>query len=476
MQRLHPDNLGAARADVMQPAYDRASVQPGIVHLGLGAFHRAHQAVYTDEAMGIAGGDWGILGVSLRSTTVAEQLRPQGGLFSVLSEDASSRELRVIGAVQDVLVAPREPAAVTNAIARQDIRVVTLTITEKGYTLAADGVSLDRAEAVIARDLASPDRPASAIGVLALGLRERLLHGGAPLTLLSCDNLSENSKRLRSVLEDYLRLTFSEVLPWLAQHARFPCSMVDRIVPAATPAQRDRQAALLGLVDEGAVSTEPFSQWIIEDDFAAGRPAWERAGAQLVSDILPFENIKLRLLNASHSAIAYCGLLAGCATVDEVMADAALKPYVQRLMTLDLMPALSVPVDFDLTSYRDQLLSRFANPTLGHRCGQIAMDGSEKIPQRWLPTLAETAAPLLRKALAAWVYFVLFSDFELDDPRAAELTSQRESGADLHGRIERILACVRIDRDAIEQFDELVRDLENHVRVIGERGIRALLA
>ncbi len=476
MQRLHPDTLGAARADVRLPPYERGALRPGIVHLGLGAFHRAHQAVYTDAAIGVAGGDWGILGVSLRSAAVSEQLAPQGGLYSVLSEDATTSEVRVVGAVLQVLVAPREPAAVTGAIARQDIHIVTLTITEKGYLLAADGVALDRADEGVRHDLANPERPVTAVGILALGLRERVLRGGAPLTLLSCDNLSENSRRLRGVLADYLGSTFPEVLPWLEQHARFPCSMVDRIVPAATAEQRARQSQQLGLVDEGAVSTEPFSQWLIEDDFAADRPAWERVGVQLVDDILPYENIKLRLLNASHSAIAYCGLLADCTVVDEVMADPALGAWVQRLMARDLMPALRVPPDFDLGAYRDQLLSRFANPRLGHRCVQIAMDGSEKIAQRWLPTLAQSEAPLLRGALAAWVYFVLFMDIDIDDPRAPVLLAQRASDGPLRERIESVLACARIDRESVGAFAGLVGDVEEHMRVIQSESIRALVA
>lgn len=475
MQRLHPDNLGAARADVVFPPYDRSALKAGIVHLGLGAFHRAHQAVYTDDAMGAAGGDWGIVGVSLRSGSVAEQLDPQDGLFSVLGEDSDSRSLRIVGAVQQVLVSPRDPAAVIEAIARQDIRIVTLTITEKGYALAGDGESLDRGDDAVAKDLAQPEHACSAIGVLALGLRARVKQGGAPLTLLSCDNLSENSRRLRGVLVDYLGSTFPDVLPWLEAHARFPCSMVDRIVPAATPEQRARQSELLGLLDEGAVSTEPFTQWIIEEDFAAGRPAWEKAGAQLVHDILPFENIKLRLLNASHSAIAYLGLLANCATVDAVMADGDLGEFVERLMAEDLMPALAVPEAFDLPAYRDQLLSRFANPMLGHRCVQIAMDGSEKIAQRWVPTLALSGAPLLRRALAAWVYFVLFTEFEIDDPRADALLQQRGSDAALSERIERVLDCARINRGSVASFDDVMRGVQAYVEKITEKGVRSIL-
>ncbi|MCK5885644.1 MAG: mannitol dehydrogenase family protein, partial [Alcanivorax sp.] len=428
MNRLNAQTLGELSTEVKQPAYDRGKLRPGIVHLGLGAFHRAHQALYTELAMAHAGGNWGIIGVSLRSENVSRQLLPQDGLYSVMSEDAAGSNLRVVGAITDVLVAPREPRRVTAAIADPQIQIVTLTITEKGYCLAADGKSLNVEDRAIAADLADPEHPCTAVGLLALGLRERLHGGGAPLTILSCDNLSENSTLLHAVLQDYLAASFSDVLPWLASSTAFPCSMVDRIVPGMTLQKRARQEALLGVVDEGAVATEPFSQWIIEDCFAADRPDWESVDVQVVDDILPYENIKLRLLNASHSAIAYCGLLAGKETVDQVMADPALRSYVQQLMEQDLMPALDAPPGFDLSDYRDQLLQRFSNPCLHHRCQQIAMDGCEKIGQRWLPILqAGEGCRALLIALSAWCQFVLHTDYELDDPKASQLFAWRHS-------------------------------------------------
>ena len=304
MHRLHPSTLTESNADVRRPAYARAQLRTGIVHLGIGAFHRAHQAVYTDDAMHLSAPDWGIVGVSLRSAATAARLNPQDGLYSVLSRDAETSELRVVGAVQRVLVAPRELPAVIAAIADPATRIVTLTITEKGYALAADGRSLDVQDPAVRADLADPEHPVSALGVLALGLRARAAQGDAPLSILSCDNLAHNSRRLRGVLVEYLQQCFPQILDWIAHSTAFPCSMVDRIVPAMSAAGVDEQAAALGLRDEAAVSTEPFSQWIIEDDFAAGHPPWERVGAQLVDDIEPYENIKLRLLNASHSAIA----------------------------------------------------------------------------------------------------------------------------------------------------------------------------
>ncbi len=470
MQRLQPQTLGQLQAAVRHPGYDRAQLRAGILHFGIGAFHRAHQAVYTDAALAAAGGDWGIIGVSLRSDAVAQQLDPQQGLYSVLAEDGEHAEIQVIGAVLRVLVATREREAVVAAIADPSIHIITLTITEKGYALAADGETLNVAEPTIRADLAAPESPGSAIGLLALGLRTRQQQGGAPLTILSCDNLARNSHKLRAVLGDYLRLAFPDVLPWLAQSVRFPCSVVDRIVPAMTAAARAHQSQLLGLDDAGAVATEPFSQWVIENDFATGRPAWEVAGARFVTDVEPYEAIKLRLLNASHSAIAWCGLLTGCATVDAVMADPALRGYIERLMTQELMLRLSAPSGFDLDSYRDALLQRFANPRLAHRCAQIAMDSSEKIAQRWLPALQSGPAPLLCRALGAWCHAVLCTDIALDDPRAAQLLAWRESEAPMGVRIEGVLANARITADTVPEFAGVCAAVEAELTVLRTQG------
>jgi fructuronate reductase len=466
MSRLHPEILGSLPGDVRIPQYDRAGLQAGILHLGPGAFHRAHQAVFTDDAMETGAPEWGIVGVSLRSPGVSRQLTPQGGLYSVWSEDAAGRELRVIGAIQKVLVARQDLSAVIDALAEASIRI---------DALGADGASLDIADAQIAADLDTPAAPVSAVGVLALGLKARFESGGAPLTVISCDNLSENSKRLCSLLRDYLAATFPAVLPWLDDAVTFPCSMVDRIVPAMTAVQKERQSRALGCMDEGAVSTEPFKQWIIEDNFAAGRPDWHAVGVQLVADILPYENIKLRLLNAAHSAIAYCGLLAGSETVYAVMADASLRPYVERLMAEDLMPALDVPRGFDLAGYRDDLLARFSNPCLGHRCAQIAMDGSEKISQRWLPTLQAVAAPRLRRALSVWCYFVLCTELPLDDPRSEQLYALRHSDAPLTDRLSGVLGCARIGSQTLPGVSGLLQEVERDIGTLASQGVGELL-
>ena len=467
MKRLSNSTLAEVTEEVAVPAYDRRNLRPGILHLGLGAFHRAHQAVYTDRAIERSGGDWGIVGVSMRSDRVARQLRPQDGLYSVLSEDQHGRDLRVIGAIGEILVAPEAAEPLDALLADPTIRVVTLTITEKGYCLGEDGWSLDQNLSAVQQDLGHPEHAGTAVGILARGLARRCRSGGAPLTIISCDNLGENSARLCAVLLQYMEATSPEVIPWLQAEVAFPCSMVDRIVPATTAAMLQQQSSLLGLKDKGAVATEPFCQWIIEDQFAADKPDWMAAGVQLVTDIRPFEEIKLRLLNASHSAIAISGLLAGKETVAEVMADPVLAAQVNQLMTRELMPALEAPAGFDLARYRDQLLQRFANPCLQHRCAQIATDSSEKIRQRWLPTLnGQRGDSLLLHALARWCHLILGTEIPLHDPRAESLLALRTSRAYALTRLASVLECVGITAEhndlgesRLARLADLVADL-----------------
>lgn len=476
MHRLHPDTLHVLGNDVATPAYDRAMLQPGIVHMGIGAFHRAHQAVYTEEAIALRGGDWGIVGVSLRSDTVAAQLRPQAGLYSVLSQDAVRSELRVVGSIVDVLYAPEDPDRVADAIADSTTRLVTLTITEKGYCLASDGFSLDLSDGLIVADLKTPFAPASAIGLMAYGLQKRLANGGEPITVLSCDNLSENSQRLKAVLIEYLQASFAEVIPWLQKNVSFPCSMVDRIVPGATIQQKDTQSKLLGLHDEGAISTECFKQWIIEDKFLAGRPAWDQVGVEFVDDILPFENMKLRVLNASHSAIAFAGLLADLDTVDQVMADDYLADFIVKLIDTELIPAIDTPDGFDLIDYRTQLLRRYQNPHLKHRCAQIAMDSSEKISQRWLPAFESgNTTDCLTAALSLWCYYVLRTDLAIDDPQSEQLLLLRNSCEAIPHRVKNTLAIARFRSGNVEHFEELNAQILVNLDILMQGGIRELL-
>ncbi|AMU92047.1 mannitol dehydrogenase [Sphingopyxis macrogoltabida] len=400
---------------MQRPAYDRHAQATGIVHLGIGAFHRAHQAVYTDDAMNAGDRDWGIIGVSLRAPDVAAQLGPQDGLYTVSARGAAGTRLRLIGAVRKPLVAAEHPQAVIDAIAAPATHIVSLTVTEKGYLRRPDG-SLDLAAAVGA---------ASLYRFVAAGLAARKAAGLGGLTLLSCDNLAGNGAVLRRLMREYLAAYHPGLASWFDGECTCPATMVDRIVPATTDADRAAVETALGARDEGAVVTESFSQWVIEDDFAGARPRWEKAGAELVADVAPYETAKLRLLNGAHSALAYIGLGRGHIFVHQAIADPDIRPVIERLMREEAAPTIAAAPGQDLSAYADALLDRFANPALDHRLAQIAMDGSQKIPQRWLETLAwhqqrGVHCPSLAAAVAAWVAF-LRSGEPVDDPLADRL-------------------------------------------------------
>jgi fructuronate reductase len=388
------------------------------VHFGIGAFHRAHQAVYTDNAMNAGCRDWGIVGVSLRSGNVAEQMNPQDGLYTVAARSDSGTEMRLIGAVHKVLVAAQEPRAVIEAVAAAETRIISFTITEKGYCRSVDG----------ALDSSLADQ-ASIYHFLKEGLALRMAAGLPGVTLLSCDNLAHNGVQLQRLLLSYLEAYAPDVGLWVRAHCTFPSSMVDRIVPATAAEDRaSAQGALGGVVDEAHVVTERFTQWVIEDRFANGRPRWECAGAELVSDVASYETAKLRLLNGAHSALAYLGLEAGYDYVHQAVADLALRDMARRLMREEAAPTVPAAVGQDLAAYAETLMARFGNAALNHRLIQIAMDGSQKIPQRWLETLAWHQArgeqcPMLLKAMAAWVRHVRGTARPVDDPLAPQLAA-----------------------------------------------------
>jgi fructuronate reductase len=355
-----------------------------------------------------------ITGVSLRSPTVAEQLNPQDGLYLIAEQSGAGTAYRLGGAIRDVLVAPREPEAVVAALADPATRIVSFTVTEKGYCRAPDG-SLDPALA----------GEGSFYPLLAEALRQRRDAGAGGLTLLSCDNLAGNGAVLERLMHEYLAASAPELADWFAAQCTCPSTMVDRIVPATTSEDRAAAEAATGLRDEALVVTEPFSQWVIEDRFANGRPAWEKVGAELVADVAPYETAKLRLLNGAHSLLAYCGLEAGHSFVHEAIADPALRALVEAQMA-EAIPTIEAAPGQDLTAYAASLIERFANPALNHRLAQIAMDGSQKIPQRWLETLAAHQREgrhchAILRGIAAWLRHLRGANGPVDDPLAAEL-------------------------------------------------------
>ncbi len=431
MERLALANLEGLPTGVVFPSYAFSSLGIGVVHLGLGAFHRAHQACFTDAAIASQGGDWGICGVSLRSPTVRDTLAPQQGLYTVAVRQEGILALQVVGVIRECLVAPETPAAVIARLADPAVHVVTLTITEKGYGLNHATGNLDPTQPDLAHDLSYPTAPRTALGYLAGGLAARRAKGCTGLTLLSCDNLTANGHKLRAALLAFCQLVDADLAEWVAQSCTFPCSMVDRIVPSTTDADRDAVAQGLGLRDEACVLTEPFSQWVIEEKFAGPVPAWDRVGAQFVPEVAPFEEMKLRQLNASHSTLAYLAAPAGIDTVAAAVALPAMRSMLRELMVLETAPTLTGLGEFDLAAYQDQLLLRFANRGLQHRTRQIATDGSQKIPQRLLPALRWQLANagdyrILTLGIAAWVRYTRGVDeqgesYLIDDPLADKL-------------------------------------------------------
>lgn len=476
--RLHPDQLELLPAAVRRPAYVPARHGVGIAHLGLGAFHRAHQAWYVDEVLAQRGGDWRIAGISCRSPTVHEQLQPQAGLYTIAEKSAAGCRYRVIGAIAEALVAPTDPAAAIERMADEAVRIVTLTITEKGYQPDSPDQAADRA---------SPQtRPRSAIGLLAHALQRRQARGRRAPVLICCDNLRDNGRVLRRVLLAHARLLDARLADWIEREVRFPCTMVDRIVPATTAADLDAAQAALCLRDEGLVATEPFTQWVIEDDFAGPRPEFELAGAQLVRDVRPFELAKLRLLNGSHSTLAYVGSLLDYSFVHEAIDDSELRALIAQLMERELTPTLTVAPGLEPAVYRQALLARFTNPALQHRLRQIAMDGSQKLPQRLLAALREriatgAASPAILFAVAAWMRYVTGRDeqgnaYAIDDPLAPQLAAAvQRAGGQPGALVAELLALPGVFEPELAQHAGLRQLLSEQLERMVRSGMRSAL-
>lgn len=478
LQRLNSSTLKQLPDSVAVPQYDRDNTGVGIVHLGVGAFHRAHQAWYTEQVLNDSGGDWAIIGASLRSAAVSEQMRPQDCLYTVVAKTDSQKSCQVIGAIRDVLAAPQEAKRLLELLAALSTRVVTLTITEKGYHYNTGAACLTLTDADIVHDLQTfgEDIPITAIGFIVTALAERMRAGRPGLALLSCDNLERNGEVLRQVVQDFAAQVDPSLANWISTNTSFPSSMVDRIVPATTAESVQELAGTLGVEDRAAVFTEPFSQWVIEDNFICGRPDWERAGALLVTDVTPFEDAKLRLLNGSHSLIAYLGFLAGYDYVHQVVNDADFASLVERYMD-EVVPGLQLPDSFDLGGYRQQLLERFGNAALNHRTAQIAEDGSQKIVQRWLNSVAHADCANLNAhalALAGWVAFqnsirANGEAYQVIDPMAQVLKKIVEQSEE--GVIERVLQQLGL-ASMIDQQPQFIRQTSDYLRDIKLQGVQ----
>ena len=421
----------------------------GIVHLGLGAFFRAFGCVYVADAMAASGGDWGIIGVSLRSPATRDALRAHDLSYASVTLAPEGEDIRQIDVLNDVLVAPEDPGKVLAAMADPAIKIVSLTVTEKGYCHNPATGALNPDHPDIQADLENP-LPVSAPGFLVRALQMRHVAGHAPFTVLSCDNLPDNGKLVRSVVLDLARRVDPDLADWIAAEGRFPSTMVDRITPATTRDDIDRIAARTGKPGGAPVLHEPFAQWAIEDDFVNGaRPDLGAAGAEMVADVSAHEQMKLRMLNGTHSALAYTGYLAGHETIAATVADPVFAAYVRRLWA-EIMPAVTPPNGVEMKAYADALFDRYANPAIQHRTWQIAMDGSQKLPQRLLGTMADNIAagrPIeaLSLGVAAWMRYVSGSDedgqpIDVRDPLATHLFETSAAQGSVEDKVAALLA------------------------------------
>lgn len=482
--RLSTSTLAQLAPGIAVPRYDRAKVRPGIVHLGIGAFHRAHMAVYVDDLLE-KDPSWGIVGASLRRPDTKEALEPQDGLYTIAVRDAAGTHPRVIGSILAVMDANTEREALLALMADPAIRIVSLTVTEKGYCHDPATGELDESHPDIVHDLVNPGQPKSAPGMLVEALARRRAAGLAPFTVMSCDNLPSNGATAKRIVTRFAGLRDAALGRWVEEVA-FPSTMVDRIVPSTTDADRDEVTRLIGATDAWPIMTEPFTQWVIEDHFPSGRPAFETAGAQLVDDVEPFEHMKLRMLNGSHSTMAYAGYLGGYDYIAEVMGDAAYVRLIHGLMSQEVMPTLDMP-GVDLGAYRDQLLERFRNPALKHRTWQIAMDGSQKLPQRLLGTIRDRLAAgagfeRLALGVAAWMRYVTGVDekgeeIDVRDPLALRMHAiAADAGDDPAALFDGLVALNEVFGDDLAGNAAFRRAVLAALESLFDRGARATVA
>ena len=469
------------------PTYDRSKLVSRIVHLGFGAFHRAHQAVYADILAAEHGSDWGYTEVNLigGEQQIAD-LNHQDNLYTVAEMSADAWTARVVGVVKEALHAQVDGLETVLAkMCEPQVAIVSLTITEKGYCHSPATGQLMLDHPFIAADLQNPHQPKSAPGVVVEALARRKAAGLPAFSVMSCDNMPENGHVMRNVVCAYARAVDAGLADWIESHVTFPSTMVDRIVPAVTPETLDKIEQLTGVRDPAGVACEPFRQWVIEDNFVAGRPAWEKAGAELVSDVIPFEEMKLRMLNGSHSFLAYLGYLAGYQHINDCMGDENYRRAAHDLMLKEQAPTLKVQ-NVDLARYADLLIARYTNPALRHRTWQIAMDGSQKLPQRMLDSvrwhLADNSRfTLLALGVAGWMRYVGGVDeqgnaIEVCDPLLPVIQAAVAQSEEGESRVKALLAIEAIFGKDLPLEGKFVDQVINAYLSLLSKGAKATVA
>lgn len=475
---------------VQMPGYNPAELGCGIVHIGIGNFHRAHQAVFVDDILRQSGGDWRITAVSLRSPDMRDRMRPQNCLYTLCERSASSEAMRVVGSVAKVLVAPENPAAVIEALAAESTSVVTVTVTEKGYCLNPGGRELDLSHPDIEHDILHPGTPKTLVGFVLAACRIRRERSLPGFNLLSCDNLPDNGALLRHCLLTAARLQDSGLVSWMEQHVGFCSTMVDCMVPATSDAIAAGIQDRAGYRDAACLLSESFRQWVIEDNFVAPVPDWRSVGVSVVDNVAPYERMKLRLLNGSHSALAFLGALKGHTYIYEAADDPQIRKFVTVLMQHELLPTVEALEDLDLKRYCHNLLSRFSNPSVPYTCRQVASDSSQKLPQRILEAIVERSgceqkSPHANTVVSAWLGYIFLSTFSekgfpLNDAGAQPLVNmlkRQKSQADFPSRnhVQALLTHSGIVPRSLLDSEHFVVEVRDQLGLLIEGGVESVL-
>jgi fructuronate reductase len=464
--RLTEASLHSARSGTILPTYDRNATRFGIVHIGPGAFHRAHQAFYVDTLLH-SDKRWAISALSLKSTTLRDQTGPQQGLYTLVELGAAPRA-RVIGAIRELLVGATDQEAAFARLAGRDTRMVTLTVTEKGYCLDARN-ALDLANPDIAHDLQNPGKPRSTIGWIVEGLKRRRAANLPPYAVVSCDNLADNGSVLKRALVAFAGQSDRDLAHYIESEVVCPRTMVDSITPATDDALRERTRKLTGLDDAWPIQREPFTQWVVEDVPVMRDADWVSVGVTLAKDVSVYDRAKLRILNGSHSTLAYVGSLRGHESVADAMRDEQLAQFVEMLMTEDLGPSLGATPGLDVEHYISAVLARFRNPGIRHLLSQIAWDGSKKLPVRIVTTINEAlkaGRPIHRLVMpiAAWMRFVARqakAGIAIVDPEAARLTDiGKACTGEARGDVARFTVIEAVLPPALFADEKFRRELE----------------
>jgi len=465
--KLKTKNLSLLPEAVVTPAYDRTKIKAGIVHIGIGGFHRSHEAYYADRFLECKGSaDWGICGVALldNDRRIFDTLVNQDGLYTLMiTEPDGTLNARVIGSIVEYLFAPANPEAVVEKMADPDIKIITLTITEGGYNFDEATGEFRITEPSIQWDLNNPENPKTVFGYLTQALKRRRDRGISGLTIQSCDNIQKNGHVLKKMLLSYIKAAEPELVSWIEKQVTFPDCMVDRITPVTTLSDIENLKNVYGIDDAWPVVCEPFIQWVIEDNYSNGRPEWESVGVQFVHDVSPYEKMKIRLLNAGHSLLGFSGSLYGCNTIDETVRIPLFRSFLREFMDIEVTPVLGELEGISIEDYKDSLIQRFGNKNIKDKLSRICLESSAKIPRFLLPTVKEQlerGGEIKRSVvvIAAWCRYL-----ELSGTKGHDYDIEDKMGDVLHNNS---IASISVDPLAFLKVETIFSDLVRSKRFV----------